>query len=92
LLIGAAICAGLGQGATIGAGLNAINARAPAARRGEAASAFFAVIYVGLALPVIGVGVAESVVGLRAAGFAFSAIVAAVVIAVLATLPRARRA
>jgi MFS family permease len=92
LLIGAAICAGLGQGATIGAGLKAINARAPVARRGEAASAFFAVIYVGLALPVIGVGIAESVVGLRAAGFAFSAIVATVVIAVLASLPRARQA
>jgi MFS family permease len=90
LLFAAAVCAGLGQGAIIGAGLRAINTRAPAERRGEAASAFFAVIYVGLAVPVIGVGLAESAFGLRSAGLAFSAIVAAVVLAVLASLARAR--
>ncbi len=44
LLIAAAALAGVGQGAAVGAGLQAINTRAPARRRGEAASAFFVVV------------------------------------------------
>jgi MFS family permease len=91
LLIFSAVLVGLGQGAAIGGGLRSINARAPDARRGEAASAFFVVIYVGLAVPVIGFGLAASEFGLRATGIAFSAIVAVVLVAVMASLPRAGR-
>jgi MFS family permease len=87
-LIAAASVVGLGQGLVIGAGLAAINQRAPVEHRGETASSFFVVMYVGLSLPVIGVGVAAEALSLRSAGIAFSAAVAALVLAVLASLAR----
>jgi MFS family permease len=87
-LITAASVVGLGQGLVIGAGLAAINQRAPVEHRGETASSFFVVMYVGLSLPVIGVGVAAQALSLRTAGIAFSAAVAALVLAVLASLAR----
>jgi MFS family permease len=87
-LISSAAVVGLGQGLVIGAGLSAINQRAPVERRGETASSFFVVMYVGLSVPVIGVGVAAHFFGLRAAGIAFSAAVAALVLVVLASLVR----
>jgi MFS family permease len=88
-LIAGATVVGLGQGFVIGAGLAAINQRAPVERRGETASSFFVVMYVGLSLPVIGVGVAANSFGLRAAGIAFSAAVAVLLLTVLASLARA---
>jgi MFS family permease len=87
-LLAAAAVVGLGQGLAIGAGLAAINQRAPVEQRGETASSFFVVMYVGLSLPVIGVGVAANAWSLRGAGIAFSAAVAALVLAVLASLAR----
>src|SRR6266540_4773146 len=87
LIAGSAVV-GIGQGLVIGAGLAAINERAPVARRGETASSFFVVMYVGLSIPVIGVGVAAEGLGLRTAGIAFSAAVAALVLVVLASLGR----
>src|SRR6476661_3074541 len=87
-LIASAAVVGVGQGLVIGAGLAAINQRAPVAQRGEVASSFFVVLYVGLSLPVIGVGVAAHAFSLRTAGIAFSAAVAALVLTVLASLSR----
>ena len=87
-LIASASVVGLGQGMVIGAGLAAINQRAPVEHRGETASSFFVVMYVGLSVPVIGVGVAAHAWSLRGAGIAFSAAVAALVLAVLASLAR----
>jgi MFS family permease len=88
-LIAAASVVGLGQGLVLGAGLAAINQRAPVEQRGETASSFFVVMYVGLSLPVIGVGVAANAFSLRSAGIAFSAAVGGLVLAVLASLVRA---
>ena len=87
-LIVSASIVGLGQGLVIGAGLAAINQRAPVEHRSETASSFFVVMYVGLSVPVIGVGVAANALSLRTAGIAFSAAVAALVLAVLASLAR----
>ena len=87
-LLASSVVLGLGQGLVIGAGLAAINQRAPVEQRGETASSFFVVMYVGLSVPVIGTGVAASSLGLRTAGIAFSAAVAALVLAVLASLAR----
>jgi MFS family permease len=87
-LIVSASVVGLGQGLVIGAGLAAINQRAPVERRGETASSFFVVMYVGLSVPVIGVGLLTQALSLRTAGIAFSAAVAALVLAVLASLTR----
>jgi len=87
-LFASAVVVGVGQGFVVGAGLAAINQRAPAEQRSETASSFFVVMYVGLSVPVIGVGVAAHVFSLRSAGIAFSAAVAALVLAVLASLVR----
>ena len=88
-LLASSVVLGLGQGLVIGAGLAAINQRAPVEQRGETASSFFVVMYVGLSVPVIGTGIAAHSLGLRTAGIAFSAAVAALVLAVLASLARA---
>jgi MFS family permease len=87
-LIASASVVGLGQGLVIGAGLAAINQRAPVEHRGETASSFFVVMYVGLSLPVIGVGVAANAWSLRGAGIAFSVAVAVLVLTVLVSLAR----
>jgi MFS family permease len=89
-LIASCVVAGLGQGLVLGAGLAAINQRAPVERRAETASSFFVVIYIGLSVPVIGAGVVAYAFGLRTAGVAFSAAVAALVTTVLVSLARAR--
>jgi MFS family permease len=88
-LLVSAVVVGLGQGVVIGAGLAAINQRAPVERRGETASSFFVVMYVGLSVPVIGVGVLANYVALKTAGVVFSVAVAVVVAAVLASQLRA---
>jgi MFS family permease len=88
LLVAGSATVGIGIGLTVGAGLAAINADAPPERRGEAASTFFAILYLALALPAIGVGLATEAIGLRAAGIVFSAIVALLALAVLAELRR----
>jgi MFS family permease len=85
LLLVSAVVDGLGQGIVIGAGLAAINQRAPVARRGETASSFFVVMYVGLSVPVIGVGVLANYVALKTAGIVFSGVVALLVLAVIAS-------
>lgn len=85
-LLASAAVAGLGQGLVVGAGLAAINHRAPVERRGETASAFFVVLYVGLALPVVGVGLGIAGFGLRPAGLAFSGAVGLLVLAVWASI------
>ena len=90
-LIASASVVGLGQGLVIGAGLAAINQGAPVERRGETASSFFVVMYVGLSLPVIGVGLASQAFSLRTAGIAFSAAVAVLVLTVLVSLARSHR-
>ena len=87
-LIASASVVGLGQGLVIGAGLAAINQRAPVEHRGETASSFFVVMYVGLSLQVIGVGIAANAWSLRGAGIAFSVAVAVLVLTVLVSLSR----
>jgi MFS family permease len=89
-LLASSVVLGIGQGFVLGAGLAAINQRAPVEQRGETASSFFVVLYVGLSVPVIGAGVAAHSFGLRAAGIAFSAAVGTLVLAVLASLARPR--
>jgi MFS family permease len=91
LVIAAAIVAGLGQGLSFHAGLEAVNAKAPADRRAGVASSFFIVMYLGISVPVIGEGIAETGLGLRTAGIAFSVVVAAIAAAALTTLIPSRK-
>ncbi|MGQ0467638.1 MAG: MFS transporter [Sporichthyaceae bacterium] len=78
--------AGFGVGLAIGHGVATINADCPPARRGEANSTFFAVMYAGLSIPVIGAGFAVRQWGLQTGGELFSAAVAVVALAVGASL------
>ena len=82
-LIASAIVTGLGQGLVVGAGLPAVTSRTSAERRGEVASLYFVVCYVGLCLPVIGVGLLAQRVTLAHAAVVFSAAVALVTAAAL---------
>jgi hypothetical protein len=91
LLLAGGVIAGLGQGMSFRAGLAAVNAAAPVERRADVASTYFVVLYVALSLPVIGVGVAADLVGLRAAGIVFSVVVAVLAGSVLVALLRAGR-
>jgi MFS family permease len=86
LVIAAAVMAGLGQGLCMRAGLEGVNTRAPAERRAGVASTFFIVMYIGISLPVIGVGIAATRLGLQTAGIAASIAVAAIAAIALASL------
>jgi MFS family permease len=90
LLVVCAVVAGFGHGLAFRAGLTAVNARAPVQQRGAVASSFFVVMYAGISLPVIGVGILAQATGLRTAGLTFAAAVAAVSIVVLVLLGRER--
>lgn len=87
LLIASAVVAGLGQGLVVGAGLPAVTSRTSPERRGEVASLYFVVCYIGLCLPVIGVGLLTQRVTLTHAAVVFSA---AAVVVTAAALMRIR--
>jgi len=89
-LFASAVVCGLGQGMVVSAGLAAINERAPAERRGETASSFFVVLYVGLAVPVVAAGVAIHYTSIHSAGIGFCAAVALLSLGVLASELQAR--
>jgi MFS family permease len=89
-LFASAVVGGLGQGVVVSAGLAAIAERAPPDRRGETASSFFVVLYLGLSLPVIAAGVAIHYSSIRSAGIAFCAVTGILGLAVLASLLRSR--
>ncbi|SDT38286.1 Predicted arabinose efflux permease, MFS family [Streptomyces sp. TLI_053] len=90
LLLGACVN-GLATGTAIGTGLGTVNAGVEPHRRGETVSAFFAVLFTMLSVPVIGVGVLVRATGLRTAGVTFSAAVAVLALAVAAGLVRRPR-
>ncbi|MBV9207657.1 MAG: MFS transporter, partial [Actinobacteria bacterium] len=85
-LIAGAVVAGLGQGLSVGAGLAALNALAPPDRRGGVASSYFVVLYVALSIPIVGVGLAIRITGLRPAALIFTVLVAALATACLVSL------
>ncbi|MCM2579977.1 MFS transporter [Streptomyces meridianus] len=76
LAVGAAV-AGTGQGMSFRAGFAVVGTQSPPERRAEINSALFLALYVGISLPVIGIGVLEQALGLRSAGLLFSGFVAA---------------
>ncbi len=82
------IVAGLGQGLSFRAGMTAVHALAPPERRGAVTSSFFVVLYVGLSIPVVGVGLAAQAYGLQTAGTACAVIVALLAAVTLASLIR----
>jgi MFS family permease len=87
LIFASAVIEGAGQGLAIGAGLAAINERVRE-RRGEVSSTYFVLVYVALALPVIGVGLLASAWALPPAALVFCGAVTVIVAFVLTTLLR----
>jgi MFS family permease len=82
LLFASAIVEGLGMGLGIGSGLAAISERI-SERRAEVTSAYFVLLYLGLAVPVVGLGLLATHGGLRSAGLTFCAFFGAILIAVI---------
>jgi MFS family permease len=80
------VIAGLGQGLSFRAGLGAVTGAAPPDKRGEITSSYFVMLYVGISIPVIGVGAAASAFGLIVAGVVFAALVAILAAVALALL------
>ncbi|QHY99909.1 Multidrug resistance protein MdtL [Streptomyces sp. S4.7] len=76
LLVIGVICAGLGQGLAFRAAITAIGAAAPQESRGGTISTFFVVAYVGISLPVIGIGALTLLLSLRVSGLIFTGCVA----------------
>jgi len=93
LLVTGALCGGLGQGLAFRGAVTAISAAAPAEHRAATVSAFFVVAYLGISLPVVGVGALTLWIGLRNAGLTFAGCVLVLALGVglyLARRPPAR--
>lgn len=86
LLVVAGVIGGAGQGLSFRAALGLVTQVSPAEERGGVASSFFAVVYVGISLPVVGIGVGTREYGLVHTGEVFAAILAVVALAALASL------
>jgi MFS family permease len=86
LLVLAALVAGLGQGLSFRSGLMLISTETPAEQRGEVTSAFFAILYVGISIPVVAVGLAARSAGLQRTGIVTATIVAGLAVLTLLSL------
>lgn len=75
--LASAVVVGIGQGISFSRGLASIADRTPEDNRAEVTSSYFVVAYIGIALPVIGEGLAAQAWGLRTAGVTFALAVAA---------------
>jgi MFS family permease len=85
LVIGGVVC-GLGQGLSFRSALGSITGAAPPDQRAAVSSSFFAVCYVGISLPVIGVGAASDAYGLVRTAEVFAGIIALLSAAALVSL------
>lgn len=90
LMIGAVI-SGLGHGGIFAASIVTVTAASPDEKRAEVTSLLFVVIYLAVAVPVLGLGGAVALTSLRTAGIAFAFLVFLFSIAALASLWRHRR-
>ncbi len=91
LLVVGTMVVGAGQGVSFRAGMAAVTENSPPDRRAETVSSFFVVAYVGISVPVILVGIASVVWGLRTAGISFTIAVAALALAALIAVLRLDR-
>lgn len=88
VVVTGAMVAGLGQGASFRAGLQAVTGAAPADQRSEVSSSFFLVLYVAISIPVIGVGAGAQVFGLVPTAVVFAGIVALLAVGAFVSLLR----
>ncbi|WP_326619663.1 MFS transporter [Streptomyces decoyicus] len=90
LLLIATVIAGIGQGLVFLGGLTAVSQAAAADRHAEVLSSFYVILYLGVGLPVIGVGFFATFAGLLAAVQYFAGVVVLLCVTVLIGLARAR--
>lgn len=88
VLIVAASLGGIGMGLSFMGSLGDVNAIAPADRNGDIVASYYVVVYVGTAIPVIGVGVLAQGVGLPSAIEVFAYVVIAICLVGLTGLGR----
>jgi len=86
LLVIAGVIGGAGQGLSFRAALGLVTQVIPAEQRGGVASSFFAVVYVGISLPVVSIGVGTREYGLVHTGEVFAAILAVLALLALTSL------
>jgi predicted MFS family arabinose efflux permease len=92
VLVAGGLIAGAGQGMSFHAALSRATAASPPTERGAVASSFFVICYLGISLPVIGLGAATRAWGLLVAGQVFAAVVVAIGVTTLARLRGPERA
>ena len=86
LLLLAGCMAGVGQGLAMGGGVAALALETPLERRGEVNATFYVVLYTGLVVPVVCVGLLSQAAGLRTAGVTLGAVMAVLACAAGASL------
>lgn len=91
ILVCGAVVSGLGQGGIFAASIATVTAASPDDRKAEVTALLFVVIYLSVALPVLGLGVAIELTGLRTAGIAFALLVLLLSMAALFALWRGRK-
>jgi predicted MFS family arabinose efflux permease len=82
------LAAGLGQGLTLTGALAAVNLASPSGQRSEIISSLYVFNYLGLAVPVLGVGAASSIMGVLPATIGFAAVIAGVALLGLVAILR----
>jgi MFS family permease len=91
VLIVGGVVAGLGQGCSFRSALGAIVGASPGDQRATVSSSFFAVCYIGISLPVVGIGASTDAIGLQRTAVIFAGIVAMLSAVALASLTRTTR-
>lgn len=91
VLIVGGLITGLGQGGSFRSALGAIVAASPGEQRAAVSSSFFAVCYVGISLPVVGIGALSDAIGLKKTAVIFAVAIAVLSAVALASLARTAR-
>ncbi|MEV4870393.1 MFS transporter [Streptomyces syringium] len=92
LLLVATVIGGVGQGMTFLGSITEVNHTAPPDRHADVISSFYVVVYLGVGVPVIGVGLLARVTGLLHAVQWFTAVIAVLCLIDLAALGRRKQA
>ena len=85
LLLVATAIAGVGQGLVFLAGITEVTSAAPPERRADVLSSFYVIVYLGVGMPVIGIGFLATAIGLLRSVQYFALAVAALCLALTAT-------
>jgi MFS family permease len=88
LLVLGGVVAGTGQGLGFRAALGAVTGASPEHQRGGVASTFFSICYVGISIPVVGIGIGAHAYGLVHTGEVFAAVVAVLALGAFVSLAR----